>query len=58
MDAGRRHFLDDFDMTEAMKERIAELKRLIAARKGNASYADSVRKAQEEIDRLEKALEL
>jgi hypothetical protein len=43
-------------MTEAAKERIAELKRLIAARRGKIAYVDSVRKAQEELDRLEAAL--
>jgi hypothetical protein len=58
MGFGRRHLLDYLEMTEAIQKRITDLKRLIAARKVNASYADSVRKAQEEIDRLEKALKL
>lgn len=55
---GRRYFLDDLEMTgpaqlsQPAKERVTYLKRLIAARQGKIAYADSVRKAQEELDRL------
>lgn len=48
--------MEVFTMTETAKERIAYLKRLIASRKNNPAMKASVKQAQDEIDRLEAAI--
>jgi uncharacterized coiled-coil DUF342 family protein len=44
-------------MTEAVEKRIADLKRKLAARKGQKPYKENCKAIQAEIDRLEAILE-
>lgn len=43
-------------MIEAIEKRLAELKRKLAARKGNKQFKDNCAALQAEIDRLESVL--
>jgi hypothetical protein len=45
-------------MTEAIKERLADLKKKLAARKGKPAYAGNIQAIQAEIDRIEEALRI